>query len=123
MSDETEDAQLRSVALQNAESILVARRRAEQKLVEAKDALARKAQELSEQREWFRVTLSSIGDGVITTDVEARVTFLNPVAESATGWRAADAVGKPLREVFRVIHEQSALVTEHIQRFIEQHEG
>ena len=107
MSDETEDAQLRSVALQNAESILVARRRAEQKLVEAKDALARKAQELSEQREWFRVTLSSIGDGVITTDVEAKVTFLNPVAESATGWRAADAVGKPLREVFRVIHEQS----------------
>ena len=107
MSDEAEDAQLRSVALQNAESILVARRRAEQELVEAKDALARKAQELSDQREWFRVTLSSIGDGVITTDVEAKVTFLNPVAESATGWRAADAVGKPAREVFRVMHEQS----------------
>src|SRR5437016_736902 len=41
---------------------------------------------LHEQREWLRVTLASIGDGVITTDTEGRVTFMNPVAESLTGW-------------------------------------
>jgi PAS domain-containing protein len=41
---------------------------------------------LYEQRQWLQVTLSSIGDGVITTDAEGNVTFLNPVAQSLTGW-------------------------------------
>ena len=41
---------------------------------------------LHEQRDWLRVTLSSIGDAVITTDTVGRVTFLNPVGESLTGW-------------------------------------
>ena len=37
-------------------------------------------------REWLRVTLASIGDAVITTDAKANVTFLNPLAETLTGW-------------------------------------
>ena len=41
---------------------------------------------LYEQRQWLQVTLSSIGDAVITTDAEGGVTFLNPVAQSLTGW-------------------------------------
>lgn len=60
-----------------------------------------------EQRDWLRVTLSSIGDAVITTDSDGRVTFLNPVAESLTGWALQEAVGQPLDSVFRIINEQS----------------
>jgi hypothetical protein len=52
-------------------------------------------------------TFSSIADGVVATDREERVTFLNPVAEALTGWRRADAVGRPLGEVMPVIEERS----------------
>jgi PAS domain S-box-containing protein len=62
---------------------------------------------LRRQQEWFRVTLSSIGDAVITTDIEARVTFLNPVAEKMTGWKTDDARGQPLEKVFIVINERT----------------
>src|SRR5262249_17806271 len=60
-----------------------------------------------ERRQVLQVTLSSIGDGVITTDVEGRVTSLNAVAESLTGWTQAEAHGRPLDEVFRIINELS----------------
>ena len=60
-----------------------------------------------EQREWLRVTLVSIGDAVIATDADGVITFLNPVAEAATGWPAAEAVGKPLSDVFRIINEDT----------------
>jgi PAS domain S-box-containing protein len=55
----------------------------------------------------YAVTLASIGDAVIATDTQARVTFLNPAAETLTGWALADAVGRPLAEVFRIINEQT----------------
>ena len=58
-----------------------------------------------EQQEWLRVTLSSIGDAVITTDNNGDITFLNPVAQSLTGWTQADAAGKPLESVFKIINE------------------
>ena len=61
---------------------------------------------LHEQRDWLLVTLSCIGDAVITTDREGRVTFLNPVAESLTGW-TQEAVGQPLDSVIRIINEES----------------
>jgi hypothetical protein len=67
--DAEEEKQLRIAALKNAETILAARLRAERALVEANAALAHKSEELEQQREWFQVTLSSIGDGVITTDI------------------------------------------------------
>jgi len=57
------------------------------------------------QREWFEVTLANIGDAVITTDFEGRVTFLNPVAELLTGWKLDEALGKPLASVYRVVNE------------------
>ncbi len=51
---------------------------------------------LREQREWLRITLTSIGDAVIATDTAGRITFLNPVAESVTGWKERDALGRPI---------------------------
>jgi PAS domain S-box-containing protein len=59
----------------------------------------------SERR--FAVTLASIGDAVIATDNQARVTFVNRAAEALTGWPLADAVGRPLAEVFRIVNEQT----------------
>ena len=82
--DVQEEEELRGVALKNAESILIARRRAEEALLAANEALEKKTRELQEQREWFEVSLSSIGDAVITTDVQGCITFLNPVAERMT---------------------------------------
>jgi len=66
---------------------------------------ARNERLIVEQREQLRTTLASIGDAVITTDIDGRVASLNPVAESLTGWRAADAVGKPLGVVFDIVNE------------------
>jgi PAS domain S-box-containing protein len=59
------------------------------------------------QRELWRVTLASIGDAVIVTDACGRVNFLNPAAQELTGWRSADADGRPLEEVFHILHEQT----------------
>jgi PAS domain S-box-containing protein len=61
---------------------------------------------LHEQRDWLLVTLSCIGDAVITTDREGQITFLNPVAESLTGW-SQNAVGQPVTSVIRIINEES----------------
>ena len=62
---------------------------------------------LYEQREWFRTTLTSIGDAVIATDAQGQVTFMNPVAETLTGWPMADAKGRSVKEVFHIINEYS----------------
>ncbi|MDD5330371.1 MAG: EAL domain-containing protein [Sulfuricella sp.] len=57
------------------------------------------------EKELAQVTLQSIGDAVITTDAGEWVTYLNPVAENLTGWSNAEAYGRPLTEVFRIINE------------------
>jgi PAS domain S-box-containing protein len=62
---------------------------------------------LHEQRKWLRVTLSSIGDAVITADNKGDVTFLNPVAQSLTGWTQEEAAGKSLDTVFKIVNEAS----------------
>jgi PAS domain S-box-containing protein len=113
MATDEEDRLLRITALRNAEEILIARNRAEQELRGAKEALEFKIQELDQQREWFEVTLSSIGDAVITTDALGVVTFLNPIAEAATGWTLAEAVGMPLSKVFTIINEFTRQPVEH----------
>lgn len=63
--------------------------------------------EIAEQRERLRITLQSIGDAVLTTDADGRVSYLNPVAEKLTGWTAAEAYGQPMGNVFRIINEQT----------------
>jgi PAS domain S-box-containing protein len=69
------------------------------------DALYRGRRQARVGLEFLRTTLSSIGDGVITTDADEKVTFLNPVAEDLTGWTRADAAGRPLTDVFKIINE------------------
>ncbi|HMI89270.1 MAG TPA: PAS domain-containing protein [Polyangiaceae bacterium] len=75
----------------NQTAIVVQRRRAEE--------------QTHEQRERLRVTLASIGDAVLTTDTEGRVTFLNPIAEALTGWTLEEAAGRPLEAIFEIINE------------------
>lgn len=91
-----------------------ARERADQRreqLEEENKSRARIQKELLEQRELLQVTLSSIGDGVIATDLEGSITFLNSVAQSLTGW-GKEAVGQPVRDVFRIVNEQTRLNVE-----------
>lgn len=66
----------------------------------------------TEQREWLATTLTSIGDAVIATDSEGRITLMNAVAESVTGWTNDEAKGVALVEVFRIINEDSRLEVE-----------
>jgi len=61
------------------------------------------AEALFAEQERAQVTLNSIGDGVISTDVEGNVTYLNQVAEAMTGWTGAEALGRAFGDVFRII--------------------
>ena len=63
---------------------------------------AANAEALFEEKERAQVTLNSIGDAVISTDIGGRVTYLNAVAEKMTGWSRDEATGRPLEEVFRI---------------------
>jgi len=65
-------------------------------------ALHQSEHALYEEKERAEVTLHSIGDGVITTDLQGRVRYLNPVAETLTGCTLAEGVGKPIETVYRV---------------------
>ncbi len=56
---------------------------------------------------WFATALKSIGDAVIVTDTNGQITFMNPIAEKLTGWKASVAVGKPLNEIYRIVDAQT----------------
>jgi diguanylate cyclase (GGDEF)-like protein/PAS domain S-box-containing protein len=58
---------------------------------------------LFDEKERAEVTLNSIGDAVLSTDIAGNVTYLNTVAETMTGWSRADAAGRPVREVFNIM--------------------
>ena len=74
-------------------------------IVSAVEAMHGARRELARARDVLSTTLQSIGDGVVVTDAEGRVTFLNPEAERLTGWSRLEATGRPLAEVFRIINE------------------
>lgn len=63
--------------------------------------------ELFNQKQLAIVTLESIGDAVITTNMQSEVTYLNPVAEKMTGWSKSEALGRPILEVFRILNEST----------------
>ncbi|MGO9376783.1 MAG: PAS domain S-box protein [Syntrophobacteraceae bacterium] len=102
-------------------SLLLQRRRRraaeealERHLEHLEELVEDRTEHLAIQREWLQVTLTSIGDAVIATDAEGRVTFINPVAAALTGWEPEDAVGQPVQSVFQIINEQSRQVAENI---------
>ena len=76
------------------------------------DITERKSAEsrLSEQKERAQVTLQSIADAVISTDRDGTIDYMNPIAESLTGWSAAEVVGKPVGDVVRLVSETSRTV-------------
>jgi diguanylate cyclase (GGDEF)-like protein/PAS domain S-box-containing protein len=62
---------------------------------------------LFREKESAQITLQSIGDGVVTTNADSSIDYINPVAEELTGWRLEDAMGRPVEEVFRAFHEET----------------
>jgi diguanylate cyclase (GGDEF)-like protein/PAS domain S-box-containing protein len=67
---------------------------------------------LSQEKERLHITLQSIGDAVISTDTQSRITFMNTVAEELTGWQASEAVGQPLAAVFKIVDEETGETAE-----------
>lgn len=70
------------------------------------------SEELRRQHEWFRVALSSIGDGVVATDIEGRITFANPAAAELTGCAEAGMLGCTVTEVLQIMDEESGTPVE-----------
>lgn len=62
---------------------------------------------LFQEKERLQITLQSIGDAVITTDLDGNVEFLNPTAEMLTGWTLETAIGQPLEAIFHIVDEQT----------------
>ncbi len=71
------------------------------------EAMRRARARADDRHELLQVTLRSIGDAVITTDVQGHITNLNSVAESLTGWTLGNALGQPLDAVFRIVNEET----------------
>ena len=87
----------------NLKAVTASKADLEREVTERKQA----EEDLRRQREWLRVTLSSIGDAVIASDTEGRITFLNPVAVTLTGWQLEETLGQPIQDVFRIINEKT----------------
>ena len=69
--------------------------------------LTRSEKDLESQKEWLRVTLTSIGDGVMVTDPQGRIVLMNHEAEKLSGWTQSDALHQPLPGVFRIVNEDT----------------
>lgn len=65
----------------------------------------RTLEELQMAKQNLAITLHSIGDAVISTNLKSEIVFMNPVAEALTGWSKVEALGRPLSEIFRIINE------------------
>ncbi len=106
---------------QQAEQLSELNRSLDQKVMERTVELAEANEELKMEitireqaeealrtsEEYQRITLGSIGDGVIVTGVDQNVTLLNKAAEALTGWTPEEACGRPLEEVFDIINEET----------------
>jgi PAS domain S-box-containing protein len=71
---------------------------------------------LKRSEQWLATILRSIGDGIIATDAQGLITYINPVAEALTGWEQKEALGRELLEVFRVREETPTTTANNIVR-------
>lgn len=102
---------------EHLQEVTVSKDRLEQEIEERKKIEAA----LRNHREWLRVTLNSIGDAVISTDIEGRINFINPVASELTGRPPEEANGVPIREVLRTVNEYTQEPAEDIvQRVLDE---
>ncbi|HSY12912.1 MAG TPA: CHASE3 domain-containing protein [Verrucomicrobiae bacterium] len=72
-------------------------------------AEAEQREQLKESRKWFQIALKSLGEGVVATDREGLVSFINPVAQKLTGWEYHEATGRHFREVVHLLDERTRL--------------
>jgi diguanylate cyclase (GGDEF)-like protein/PAS domain S-box-containing protein len=108
--------------LLNARRVLEQTGRRQLVLLAMEDITARKRAEeaLFQEKERAEVTLKSIGDGVITTDAEGVVQYLNPVATTLTGWTVDEAHGQPLTKVFHIVDENHNPARDPVARCLEE---
>lgn len=81
--------------------------RAAERLVELNAALLRSEAQARQTRDWLETMLQGIGEAVIASGADGKITLLNAVAESLTGWRQEEAMGRPLDEVFVISNEEN----------------
>ena len=109
---ERQQAEASLAELKNSLEIRVEQRTAElleinQQLAKEIDIRKQTESDLYAEKQRAVITLESIGDGVITTDINSKVTYLNPIAEKMTGWSNLEALNKPLLEVFKIVNEST----------------
>lgn len=80
-----------------------------------------KEKKLKQDQHWLTTVLKSIGDGVITSDREGKITFMNPSAEALTGWQQQEARGQKATEVFKLNYTEPQVLSEHpIQKVLQE---
>ena len=72
-----------------------------------RNEIKKKTRSLKDSEESLRITLESIGDGVIATGRNGLITLMNKTAENITGWKFSEAAGKPIKEVFRIVNSET----------------
>lgn len=82
-------------------------------ITEKIDELKKAEKEASEERERLSITLRSIGDGVITTDLDGKIVLINKIAEQLTGWSQQEAVGRSVQDVLNIVNEKTGNPHEH----------
>lgn len=89
--------------------IVLSRKQVQQEVFKLNVELEKRVVEHAAGEEKLSITLNSIGDGVIATDADGRVTRLNPIAERLTGWTQTAAAGRPIAEIFKIINQETRL--------------
>lgn len=105
------DTDGKAIGIQGVGQDITERKKAEEELGKYREHLEELVEErtkkLQESEEWLSTTLNSIGDAVIATDTKGKISFLNPVAESLTGWKQEEATGKPVGDIFNIVNEKT----------------
>lgn len=100
--------------------IIIFQRSSQKELLTSYRQVREARRELAQREEYLSLTLDSIGDAVIATDTQGRVTRMNPVAEQLTGWSGADARSRPLKQVFHIVNAMTReLVPDPVEKVLQ----